>query len=114
MMAARAQCSSCTAPHSCGGLAAACAACQSGANGEYAGLMAIRGYLAEKGEGHRNVCLCPASAHGTNPASAAMAGMKVVVVKNTEEGNVDIEDLRAKAEKHAGNVAALMVRDARV
>lgn len=72
--------------------------------------MAIRAYLAEKGEGHRNVCLCPASAHGTNPASAAMAGMKVVVVKNTPEGNVDIDDLRAKAEKHADKVAALMVR----
>lgn len=81
----------------------------SGAQGEYAGLMAIRGYLIAKGEGHRNVVLIPQSAHGTNPASAVMAGWQVVVTKTDENGNVDIADLKEKAEKHKDNLAALMV-----
>ena len=70
----------------------------SGAQGEYAGLLAIRAYHAARGEPHRNVCLIPSSAHGTNPASADMAGMEVVVVACDERGNVDFDDLRAKAE----------------
>ncbi|MFM9057024.1 MAG: glycine dehydrogenase (aminomethyl-transferring), partial [Bacteroidota bacterium] len=81
----------------------------SGAQGEYAGLMAIRGYLASKGEGHRNICLIPQSAHGTNPASAVMAGWNVVVVKCDDQGNVDLLDLKAKAEQHRDNLAAVMV-----
>ncbi|MFW5658564.1 MAG: aminomethyl-transferring glycine dehydrogenase, partial [Bacteroidota bacterium] len=81
----------------------------SGAQGEYAGLMVIREYLRQKGEGHRNVALIPSSAHGTNPASAVMAGMKVVVVKCDENGNIDVDDLTAKAEKHSEHLAALMV-----
>ncbi len=81
----------------------------SGAQGEYAGLMVIRAYHESRGEGHRNICLIPSSAHGTNPASAVMAGMKVVVTKATEEGNIDVEDLRAKALEHKDNLAALMV-----
>jgi len=81
----------------------------SGAQGEYAGLMAIRAYHASRGEGHRNICLIPESAHGTNPASAQMAGMKVVVTKCDANGNVDIEDIRAQAEKHSANLAALMI-----
>lgn len=81
----------------------------SGAQGEYAGLMVIRAYHMNRGEGHRNIALIPSSAHGTNPASAVMAGMQVVVVKCDERGNVDIEDLRAKAEAHSSNLAALMV-----
>ncbi len=81
----------------------------SGAQGEYAGLMAIRGYQIAKGEGHRNVVLIPQSAHGTNPASAVMAGWNVVVTKCDENGNVDIADLREKAEKHKDNLAAVMV-----
>lgn len=81
----------------------------SGAQGEYAGLMVIRAYHESRGEGHRNVCLIPASAHGTNPASAAMAGLKVVVVKCDEYGNIDVADLKAKAEEHAANLNALMV-----
>lgn len=81
----------------------------SGAQGEYSGLMVIRAYHESRGEGHRNICLIPSSAHGTNPASAVMAGMKVVVTKATEEGNIDVDDLRAKAEEHADNLAALMV-----
>ena len=81
----------------------------SGAQGEYAGLMAIRGYLEAKGEGHRDITLIPQSAHGTNPASAVMAGWKVVIVKCDENGNVDINDLREKAEKHRDNLAAIMV-----
>jgi glycine dehydrogenase len=81
----------------------------SGAQGEYAGLMAIRGYLQAKGEGHRNIVLIPQSAHGTNPASAVMAGWNVVVTKCDENGNVDIADLKEKAEKHKDNLAALMV-----
>ncbi|WP_440067431.1 aminomethyl-transferring glycine dehydrogenase [Tenacibaculum discolor] len=81
----------------------------SGAQGEFAGLMTIRAYHEANGDTNRNICLIPASAHGTNPASAVMAGMKVVVTKTDERGNIDVEDLRAKAEKHADNLAALMV-----
>ncbi len=81
----------------------------SGAQGEYAGLMVIRAFHKSNNEGHRNICLIPASAHGTNPASAVMAGMKVVVTKTTEEGNIDVNDLREKAELHKDNLAALMV-----
>ncbi len=81
----------------------------SGAQGEYAGLMTIRAYHESKGEGHRNICLIPSSAHGTNPASAVMAGMKVVVTKASENGNIDVDDLREKAIKHKDNLAALMV-----
>jgi len=80
-----------------------------GSQGEYAGLLAIRGYHKSRGEGHRNICLIPSSAHGTNPASAAMAGMSVVVVRCcTDDGNIDIDDLKAKAEQHGANLAALM------
>ncbi|MBS9773859.1 MAG: aminomethyl-transferring glycine dehydrogenase [Tenacibaculum sp.] len=81
----------------------------SGANGEYAGLMVIRAYHNANGEGSRNVCLIPASAHGTNPASAALAGMKIVVTKTDENGNIDVEDLKEKAELHKDNLSALMV-----
>jgi glycine dehydrogenase len=81
----------------------------SGAQGEYAGLLAIRGYHLSRNEGHRKVCLIPSSAHGTNPASAQMVGMDVVVVECDAEGNVDLADLTAKAEKHSANLAALMV-----
>lgn len=81
----------------------------SGAQGEYAGLMAIRAYHLSRGEKHRNVCLIPASAHGTNPASAAMAGMEIIVTKTMENGNIDVEDLRAKAIEHAENLSCLMV-----
>lgn len=81
----------------------------SGAQGEYAGLLAIRRYHLSRGEGHRNVVLIPVSAHGTNPASAVMAGMKVVVTKCDEAGNIDVDDLRARAEEHASDLAALMV-----
>lgn len=81
----------------------------SGAQGEYAGLMVIRAYHQSRGEGHRNICLIPSSAHGTNPASAVMAGMEVVVTKSTESGNIDVEDLREKAIKYKDNLAALMV-----
>jgi glycine dehydrogenase len=81
----------------------------SGAQGEYAGLLAIRGYHISRGEGHRNVCLIPSSAHGTNPASAQMVGMEVVVVNCDAEGNVDVDDLTTKAEKHSSHLAALMV-----
>ena len=81
----------------------------SGATGEYAGLMVIREYHKSRNEGNRNIVLIPASAHGTNPASAAVAGMKIVVTKTDENGNIDIDDLRAKAEKHADNLSALMV-----
>jgi glycine dehydrogenase len=80
-----------------------------GSQGEFAGLLVIRAYHEARGEGHRTVCLIPQSAHGTNPASAAMAGMKVVVVKSDASGNIEIEDLRAKAALHAQNLAALMV-----
>ena len=81
----------------------------SGAQGEYAGLMVIRAYHESRDDHHRNICLIPSSAHGTNPASAVMAGMKVVVTKANEEGNIDVEDLRAKAEQHKDNLAALMI-----
>jgi glycine dehydrogenase len=80
-----------------------------GSQGEYAGLLVIRAYHRARGEERRNVCLIPVSAHGTNPASAVLAGMKVVVVKCDEHGNVDVDDLRAKAEKHGDTLAALMV-----
>lgn len=81
----------------------------SGAQGEYAGLMVIRAYHHSRGDQHRDVCLIPASAHGTNPASASMAGLKVVVVKCDERGNIDVEDLRAKATEHAEHLNSLMV-----
>ncbi|MCF6130338.1 aminomethyl-transferring glycine dehydrogenase [Flavobacterium sp. AS60] len=81
----------------------------SGAQGEYAGLMAIRAYHLSRGDNHRNVCLIPASAHGTNPASAAMAGMHIIVTKTMENGNIDVEDLRAKAIEHAADLSCLMV-----
>lgn len=81
----------------------------SGASGEYTGLLVIAAYHASRGEAHRNICLIPASAHGTNPASAAMAGMSVVVVKTDENGNIDTQDLKEKAEKHKDQLAALMV-----
>ncbi|MGI9642146.1 MAG: aminomethyl-transferring glycine dehydrogenase [Acidimicrobiia bacterium] len=81
----------------------------SGAQGEFAGLLAIRGYHESRGEGHRDVCLIPSSAHGTNPASAVMAGMRVVVVKCDEDGNIDVGDLRARAEEHTDELAAIMV-----
>ncbi|HMH96205.1 MAG TPA: aminomethyl-transferring glycine dehydrogenase subunit GcvPB, partial [Bradyrhizobium sp.] len=81
----------------------------SGAQGEYAGLLAIRGYHAARGEPHRKVCLIPSSAHGTNPASASMVAMEVVVVACDVRGDVDVDDLRAKAEKHSKNLAAVMI-----
>lgn len=81
----------------------------SGAQGEYTGLMVIRAYHQQRGEGHRNVALIPASAHGTNPASAVMAGMQVVIVKSDENGKIDVADLRAKAEQHKENLSCLMV-----
>jgi len=81
----------------------------SGAQGEYTGLLVIRAYNENRGESHRNICLIPESAHGTNPASAVMAGMKVVVVKCDADGNTDINDLREKAEKHRENLAAFMI-----
>ena len=81
----------------------------SGAQGEYAGLMIIRAYHESRGESNRTICLIPSSAHGTNPASAVMAGMKVIVVKSTNEGNIDVDDLRNKAELYKDNLAALMV-----
>ena len=80
-----------------------------GSQGEYAGLLAIRAYHQARGQGHRNICLIPSSAHGTNPASAVMAGMKVVVTGCDRDGNVDVEDLRAKAKLHGANLSALMV-----
>ncbi|MDO4776829.1 MAG: aminomethyl-transferring glycine dehydrogenase [Cardiobacteriaceae bacterium] len=81
----------------------------SGAQGEYAGLLVIRNYHESRGEGHRDICLIPASAHGTNPASAALAGMKVVVVKCTDTGDIDLDDLRAKAGQHKDKLACVMV-----
>ena len=81
----------------------------SGAQGEYAGLMVIRAFHQANGDFNRNVCLIPSSAHGTNPASAVMAGMKVVVTKCDDAGNIDLEDLKSKAEKYADDLAALMV-----
>lgn len=81
----------------------------SGAQGEYAGLMVIRAYHISNGQGHRNIALIPSSAHGTNPASAALAGMDIVVVKCDELGNIDVNDLKAKAEQHKENLSCLMV-----
>ena len=81
----------------------------SGAQGEYSGLMVIRAFHISNDEGHRNICLIPTSAHGTNPASAVMAGMEVVLVKCDDLGNIDIEDLKTKASLHGNNLAALMV-----
>lgn len=81
----------------------------SGAQGEFAGLLAIHAYHTSRNEGHRNICLIPASAHGTNPASAHMAGMKVVVVATDEDGNISLTDLKAKLEKHGENLAAIMI-----
>jgi glycine dehydrogenase len=80
-----------------------------GAQGEYTGLLTIRAYHRSRGEAHRDICLIPTSAHGTNPASAVMAGMKVVTIACDSGGNVDLQDLEAKAGKHAGNLAALMI-----
>ncbi|MCM2340912.1 aminomethyl-transferring glycine dehydrogenase [Rhodoferax sp.] len=80
-----------------------------GSQGEYAGMMAIRGYHAARGEGHRNICLIPSSAHGTNPASATMVGMKVVVTACDANGNVDMADLKAKCEQYSANLAAIMI-----
>ncbi|HBO78464.1 MAG TPA: glycine dehydrogenase (aminomethyl-transferring) [Cupriavidus sp.] len=80
-----------------------------GSQGEYAGLLIIHAYHASRGESHRDICLIPSSAHGTNPASAQMAGMKVVVVACDENGNVDLEDLARKAEQHSKNLAAIMI-----
>jgi glycine dehydrogenase len=81
----------------------------SGAQGEYAGLLAIRAYHRARGEGHRDICLIPESAHGTNPASAQMAGMKVVVTKCDANGNVDVDDIRAQAQRYSERLAALMI-----
>ena len=81
----------------------------SGAQGEYAGLMVIRAYHQSRGESHRNICIIPASAHGTNPASAVMAGMQVVVTKTDDKGNIDVIDLEEKVNEHSENLAALMV-----
>jgi glycine dehydrogenase len=80
-----------------------------GSQGEYAGLLVIKAYHASKGQGHRNICLIPSSAHGTNPASAMMVGMTVVVTKCDESGNVDMADLKAKCEQHSANLAAVMI-----
>ena len=81
----------------------------SGAQGEFSGLMVIKAYHESRGDHHRNICIIPSSAHGTNPASAVMAGMKVVVTKSTEDGNIDVNDIREKAETYKDNLAALMV-----
>jgi glycine dehydrogenase len=80
-----------------------------GSQGEYAGLLAIKAFHESKGQGHRNICLIPSSAHGTNPASAQMVGMQVVVTACDENGNVDLEDLKSKCEKHSANLAAVMI-----
>jgi len=80
-----------------------------GSQGEYAGLLVIQAYHRARGEGHRNICLIPSSAHGTNPASAQMVGLQVVVTKCDENGNVDMDDLRAKCEQHSANLAAVMI-----
>ena len=93
----------------CTGYAAVSLQPNAGSQGEFAGLMAIARYHQSRGEGHRNVCLIPQSAHGTNPASAAMAGMKVVVVKCDDDGNVDIADLKEKTEAHRDALSAIMV-----
>lgn len=93
----------------CTGYAAVSVQPNAGSQGEFAGLLAIARYHESRGEAHRNICLIPQSAHGTNPASAAMCGMKVVVVKCDEDGNVDIADLKTKTEAHRDNLAAIMV-----
>ena len=91
------------------GFDAICIQPNSGAQGEYAGLVSIRRYQAAQGESHRNVCLIPKSAHGTNPATAQMCGLSVVVVDCDDSGNVDVADLKAKAEQHAANLSCLML-----
>jgi glycine dehydrogenase len=91
------------------GFAAVALQPNAGSQGEYAGLLVIRQYHERRGEAHRDVCLIPQSAHGTNPASAVMAGLRVVVVRTDDTGNIDVDDLRAKADQHAANLAALMV-----
>ncbi len=91
------------------GYDAMCLQPNAGSQGEYAGLLVIRAYHASRGESHRDVCLIPSSAHGTNPASAQMVGMKVVVTACDAQGNVDLADLRAKAEQHSANLAACMI-----
>mmetsp|Transcript_8951 Transcript_8951/g.25999 ORF Transcript_8951/g.25999 Transcript_8951/m.25999 type:complete len:1001 (-) Transcript_8951:442-3444(-) len=91
------------------GFAACSTQPNSGAQGEYAGLLTIRDYHAARGESHRDICIIPVSAHGTNPASAVMCGMKVVVVASDDMGNVDMEDLKAKVAKHSENLGALMI-----
>lgn len=93
----------------CTGYAAVSLQPNAGSQGEYAGLLAISAYHHHRGEAQRNICLIPASAHGTNPASAHMAGMEVVVVKCDEAGNIDVDDLQSQAEKHSQQLAALMV-----
>lgn len=93
----------------CTGFAGTSLQPNSGAQGEFAGLMTIRAYHISRGDSHRNICLIPSSAHGTNPASAVMAGMKVIVTKALDNGNIDVEDLRAKAIEHKDNLSSLMV-----
>jgi glycine dehydrogenase len=93
----------------CTGYAAVSLQPNAGSQGEYAGLLAIRAYHRSRGDGQRDICLIPSSAHGTNPASAAMAGLRVVVVKCDDHGNVDVDDLKAKAAEHADTLAALMI-----
>ncbi len=93
----------------CTGYAAVSLQPNAGSQGEYAGLLIIQKYHASRGQAHRNICLIPSSAHGTNPASASMANMQVVVVACDENGNIDVDDLRAKAEQHSENLAALMI-----
>ena len=93
----------------CTGYAAVSLQPNAGSQGEYAGLLVIHAYHASRGEAHRNICLIPASAHGTNPASAQMAGMQVVVVSCDSQGNVDLDDLKAKAAQHASHLAAIMI-----
>jgi glycine dehydrogenase len=93
----------------CTGFAAVSLQPNAGSQGEYAGLLAIRAFHKANGQGHRDICLIPSSAHGTNPASAVMAGMRVVVVGCDRDGNVDLDDLRAKVEQHAEKLSALMI-----
>jgi glycine dehydrogenase len=93
----------------CTGFAGVSLQPNSGAQGELSGLLVIMAYHRSRGDGHRNICIIPSSAHGTNPASAVMAGLNVVVTKCDENGNVDVADLREKAEFHKDNLAALMV-----
>src|SRR5690606_33995184 len=93
----------------CTGFAAVSLQPNAGSQGEYAGLLAIRAYHASRGEAHRDVCLIPSSAHGTNPASAQMAGMRVVVVRCDEAGNVDVDDLRDKVAQHRDALGAIML-----